>query len=50
MRMSLRKATPSARMRHRIFRFENPDYASGYVVRERETTGLPTVLSYLKRA
>ena len=37
-------------MRHRIFRFEHFDDASGYVVREMETTGSPTVHSYLKRA
>ena len=41
---------PAEQMRHRIFRFENRDDASGYVVREMEMTGSPTVLSYLKRA
>ncbi len=41
---------PAEEMRGKIFRIENPDDASGYVVRETETTGSPTVLTYLERA
>jgi hypothetical protein len=41
---------PAEQMRGKIFRIESPDDASGYVVREMETTGSPTVLSYLERA
>ncbi|HKH76292.1 MAG TPA: hypothetical protein VKA51_04970 [Rubrobacteraceae bacterium] len=41
---------PAEQMRHRTFRLENPDDASGYVAREMETTGSPTVLSYPERA
>ncbi len=37
-------------MRGRIFRIENRDDASGYVVREMETMGQSTTLCYLQRA
>ena len=41
---------PAQQMRYGIFRFENPDDTSGYVAGKMETTGSPTVLSYLNHA
>jgi hypothetical protein len=41
---------PAEQMRYGIFRFENPDDTSGYVAGKMETTGSPTVLSYLNHA
>ncbi len=41
---------PPEEMQGKIFRLENQDDASGYVVREMETTGQSTTLCYLQRA
>ena len=41
---------PQEEFRGKIFRLENPDDASGYVVREMETTGQSSSLCYLQRA
>ncbi len=41
---------PQEEFRGRIFRIEDPDDASGYLVREMETTGQPSTLCYLQRA
>lgn len=41
---------PAEEMRGRILRIQDQDDASGYVVREMETTGRSTTLCYLQRA
>ena len=41
---------PREEFRGKVFRLENPDDASGYVVREMEATGQPATLCYLQRA
>lgn len=38
----------SEELRGRIFRIEDPDEPSGYVVKNMETTGTSTVLCYLQ--